>query len=118
MALVAGCGGGDEPDLVPAAQADALHEAVVAAQPVRGCANVRRPMTAHTRRAYALLGRTTGSGPDLLLQSADFADLRTPMREYAAGFLDELDACLARTPRPGAGWRAAATRLRAAIREA
>ena len=40
------------------------------------------------------------------------------MREYAAGTLDELETCLARTPRPGAGWRRAAARVRAAIQGA
>ena len=39
------------------------------------------------------------------------------MREYAGAFRDELDDCLARTPRPGAGWRAAAARLQTAIPE-
>jgi hypothetical protein len=39
------------------------------------------------------------------------------MREYATSFLDELEACPARTPREGPGRRAAADRLSSAIRE-
>jgi hypothetical protein len=96
---------------VPAAQADVLYEAVIARQ-----LSCTQPMNAASRRAYDLLASMTVAGPDRLLQNRDAANTRTPMREYAASFVDQLDACLARTSHPGAGWQAAAARLREAMR--
>ena len=120
--MLAGCGGGDEPAEVPAAQREAIarafgHDAQRLWLQGTGCFNVTRPVTPGTRRTYALLLRVARADPRAVLPSEDFPDLRPSVRQMVAERARVIDTCIARYPEADRGWAGLSRGIWAALAE-